>query len=138
MDRVNGIAFRSPYFIFPSSYILSTNSGFSFENRTSNDSSLLNLFLFSIFIKERNQLFTFIENNIQTVYTKQSNLDIHSMYINKFNSDLLLLLKVYSFYYCSWIMYSIRKWMRFFNIFNLQIILWIMMYEQNHPLEYIK
>lgn len=138
MDRVNGIAFRSPYFIFPSSYILSTNSGFSFENRTSNDSSLLNLFIFSIFIKERNQLFTFIENNIQTVYTKQSNLDIHSMYINKFNSDLLLLLKVYSFYYCSWIMYSIRKWMRFFNIFNLQIILWIMMYEQNHPLEYIK
>ena len=138
MDRVNRIVFRSPYFIFPSSYILSTNSGFSFENRTSNDSSLLNLFLFSIFIKERNQLFTFIENNIQTVYTKQSNLDIHSMYINKFNSDLLLLLKVYSFYYCSWIMYSIRKWMRFFNIFNLQIILWIMMYEQNHPLEYIK
>lgn len=138
MDRMNGIAFRSPYFIFPSSYILSTNSGFSFENRTSNDSSLLNLFIFSIFIKERNQLFTFIENNIQTVYTKQSNLDIHSMYINKFNSDLLLLLKVYSFYYCSWIMYSIRKWMRFFNIFNLQIILWIMMYEQNHPLEYIK
>lgn len=138
MDRVNRIVFRSPYFIFPSSYILSTNSGFSFENRTSNDSSLLNLFIFSIFIKERNQLFTFIENNIQTVYTKQSNLDIHSMYINKFNSDLLLLLKVYSFYYCSWILNSIRKWMRFFNIFNLQIILWIMMYAQNHPLKYMK